>query len=106
MARQLVAGDFDWDIQPEDGYLASRTTTRTVRLSSSTTSQEHSPPESSWTSSCKNDCVSTADDSLAFINTTSGDELDIELDIIRKPSQTPSYQDLNGSSPSSDSASA
>jgi hypothetical protein len=43
----------------------------------------------------KNDCV-TADD-LAFINTTSGDELDVELDIIQETiTDSIHYQDLNG----------
>jgi hypothetical protein len=38
MARQL-AGDFNWDIQLEDGYDPNKE------------SEEHSPTESSWTSS-------------------------------------------------------
>jgi hypothetical protein len=56
-----------------------------VRLSSSTTSQEH-------------DCVSAADQSLAFINSTSsGDELDVDVDIIQETiKESVHYQDLNG----------
>jgi hypothetical protein len=73
------------------------TRTRKVRSSSSTTSQERSAIESSWASRFQNDCVSAPDASLAFINSTTGDELDVELDIIQETiSNSVHYIDLNG----------
>jgi hypothetical protein len=45
----------------------------------------------------QNDCVSAPDASLAFINSTTGDELDVELDIIQETiSNSVHYIDLNG----------
>jgi hypothetical protein len=77
-----------------------------VRSSSSTTSQERSAIEVLVTL-YQNDCVSAPDASLAFINSTTGDELDVELDIIQKPFQTPSTTSTSTvQPPSSDSASA
>jgi hypothetical protein len=65
------------------------TQTRISRLSSRTTSQEYSPMESSYgkflgVKLCRNDYVTASDACLAFIDTTTGDELDIELDIIQE----------------------
>jgi hypothetical protein len=85
-ARQL-AGDFDWDIQPENGYPS---------IAFDDTNEDSEVIfKYNYTGTLndrkflnvklyKNDCVTAADASLAFINTTSGDELDIELDIIQE----------------------
>jgi hypothetical protein len=99
MARQLV-GDFDWDIQPEDGYPS---------ISFDDTNEESEVIfKYNFTGTLtdrkfldvklfKNDCVSASDASLAFINTTSGDELNIDLDIIQETiTNSAHYQDING----------
>jgi hypothetical protein len=45
----------------------------------------------------QSDCVSAPDASLAFVNNTTGDELDVELDIIQETiSNSKHYIDLNG----------
>jgi hypothetical protein len=99
MARQL-AGDFDWDIQPEDGYpsIAFDDTNEDSEVifkynfTGTLTARKFLDVKL-----YKNDCVSAADASLAFTNTTSGDELDVELDIIQETiSDSIHYQDLNG----------
>jgi hypothetical protein len=99
MARQLV-GDFDWDIQPEDGYpsIAFDDTNEDSEVifkynfTGTLTARKFLDVKL-----YKNDCVTAADASLAFINTTSGNELDVELDIIQETiSESGHYQDLNG----------
>jgi hypothetical protein len=101
MARQL-AGDFDWDIQPEDGYpsIAFDDTNEDSEVifkynfTGTLTDRKFLDVKL-----YKNDCVTAADASLAFINTTSGDELDVELDIIQETiSNSVHYQDINGTS--------
>jgi hypothetical protein len=98
MARQL-AGDFDWDIQPEDGYpsIAFDDTNEDSEVifkynfTGTLTDRKFLDVKL-----YKNDCVTAADASLAFINTTSGDELDVELDIIQETiSDSVHYQDIN-----------
>jgi hypothetical protein len=99
MSRQL-AGDFDWDIQPEDGYpsIAFDDTNEDSEVifkynfTGTLTARKFLDVKL-----YKNDCVTAADASLAFINTTSGDELDVELDIIQETiTDSIHYQDLNG----------
>jgi hypothetical protein len=99
MARQL-AGDFDWDIQPEDGFpsIAFDDTNEDSEVifkynfTGTLTARKFLDVKL-----YKNDCITAADASLAFINTTSGDELDVELDIIQETiSDSIHYQDLNG----------
>jgi hypothetical protein len=99
MVRQL-AGDFDWDIQPEDGYpsIAFDDTNEDSEVvfkynfTGTLTDRKFLDVKL-----YKNDCITAADASLAFTNTTSGDELDVELDIIQETiSDSVHYQDLNG----------
>jgi hypothetical protein len=99
MARQL-AGDFDWGIQPEDGYpsIAFDDTNEDSEVifkynfTGTLTARKFLDVKL-----YKNDCITAADASLAFINTTSGDELDVELDIIQETiSGSDHYIDLNG----------
>jgi hypothetical protein len=99
MARQL-AGDFDWGIQPEDGYpsIAFDDTNEGSEVIfkynyTGTLTDTKFLEVKLYT----NDCLTAADASLAFTNTTSGDELDVELDIIQETiSDSVHYQDLNG----------
>jgi hypothetical protein len=99
MARQL-AGDFDWDIQPEDGYPI---------ISFNDTNKENEVvfkynftgalSESKFldVNLYQNDCVSASDASLTFINSTSGDELDINIDVIQETiANSVHYLGLNG----------
>jgi hypothetical protein len=99
MSRQL-AGDFDWDIQPEDGFPS---------ISFDDTNEDSEVIfKYNFTGTLtdrkfldvklfRNDCVTASDASLAFINTTTGDELDVELDIIQETiTNSVHYQDLNG----------
>jgi hypothetical protein len=99
MARQL-AGDFNWDIQPEDGFpsIAFDDTNEDSEVifkynfTGTLTDRKFLDVKL-----YKNDCITAADASLAFTNTTSGDELDVELDIIQETiSDSVHYQDLNG----------
>ena len=99
VARQL-AGDFDWDIQPEDGFpsIAFDDTNEDSEVifkynfTGTLTDRKFLDVKL-----YKNDCVTAADASLAFINTTSGDELDVELDIIQETiSNSVHYQDVDG----------
>jgi hypothetical protein len=99
MARQL-AGDFDWDIQPEDGYPSiafddtNENSEVVFKYNFTGTLNDRKFLDVKL---YKNDCVTAADTSLAFINTTSGDELDVELDIIQETiSNSVHYQDING----------
>jgi hypothetical protein len=96
-------GDFEWDIQPEEGYPS-------INFDDTNDTNKDSDVafKFNFTGTLtdrkfldvklyKNDCVTAADDSLAFINTTSGDELDIELDIIQETiSDSVHYQGING----------
>jgi hypothetical protein len=99
VARQL-AGDFDWDIMPEDGYpsIAFDGTNEDKEVIfkynfTGTLSDRKFLDVKLY----MNDCVTAADASLAFTNTTSEDELDVELDIIQETiSDSVHYQDVNG----------
>jgi hypothetical protein len=99
MARQL-AGDFNWDIQPEDGYPSIAIDDENeesevifkYNFTGTLTDRKFLDVKL-----YRNDCVSASDASLAFINTTTGDELDIELDIIQETiTNSAHYQDING----------
>jgi hypothetical protein len=92
MARQL--GDFDWDIQPEDGFpiigfddtnedseVVFKYNFVVFKYNFTGTLTDRKFLEVTL---YQNDCVAASDASLTFINTTSGDELDIELDIIQE----------------------
>jgi hypothetical protein len=99
MARQL-AGDFNWDIQPEDGYPsiafddANEESEVVFKYNFTGTLTDRKFLDVKLYG---NDCVSASDASLAFINTTTGDELDIELDIIQETiTNSVHYQDING----------
>jgi hypothetical protein len=109
MARQVDedfdwdTGDFDWDIQLEEGYpsIAVDDTNDTNEDSevtfkfnfAGTITDKKFLEVKLYT----NDCLTAADASLAFVNTTSGDELDIELDIIQDTIiDSVHYQDING----------
>jgi hypothetical protein len=98
MARQL-AGDFDWGIQPEDGFPV-------IALNDANENSEVvfkynytgtlSATKYLDVQLYQTDCVTAADASIAFINTTTGDELDIDLDIIQETiSSSVHYQDIN-----------
>jgi hypothetical protein len=98
MARQL--GDFAWDLGPEDGY--------PIIGFDNSTEESEVVFKYNFTGNLddrkfldvklyQNDCVTAADASLAFVNTTNGDELDVDLDIIQETiSKSVHYQDLNG----------
>jgi hypothetical protein len=109
MARKLDensdwdTGDFEWGIQPEEGYpsIASDDTNDTNEGSevtfkfnfAGTLTDKKFLEVNLYTS----DCVTAADPALAFGNTTSGDELDIKLDIIQETiTDSVHYQYING----------
>jgi hypothetical protein len=101
MARQLV-GDFDWDIQPEDGY--------PIIAFDDTNEDNEVVFKYNFTGTLnnrkfldvnlyQNDCVSASDASLTFVNSTSGDELDINIDVIQETiANSVHYQDIDGAS--------
>jgi hypothetical protein len=97
MARQL-AGDFDWGIQPEDGY--SVIALDDVNEESEVIFKYNYTGTLSGTKYLdvklfQNDCSTAADASLAFINATTGGELDIDLVIIQETiSNSVHYQDI------------
>jgi hypothetical protein len=98
MDRQL--GDLSWDIQPEDGYpiIGFNNNTEESEVAfkynfTGTLSDRKFLDAKLY----QNDCVSASDASLAFTNTTSGDELDVDVDIIQETiKKSVHYQDLNG----------
>ena len=99
IARQL--GDFDWDVQPEDGYpviaLDDANGDNEVVFKYNYTGTL-SPNKYLDVKLFQNDCSTAADASLAFINTTTVDALDIDLDIIQETiSNSVHYQDINAS---------
>jgi hypothetical protein len=99
MARQL-AGDFDWDIQPEDGFPSINfddTNEDSEVIFKYNFTGTLTDRKFLGVKLFRNDCVTAPDASLAFVNTTTGDELDIELDIIQETiTNSVHYQDLNG----------
>jgi hypothetical protein len=99
MARQL-AGDFDWDIQPEDGYPiigfddTNEANEVVFKYNFTGTLNDRKFLDINL---YQNDCVSASDASLTFINSTSGDELDVSIDVIQETiANSVHYQDING----------
>jgi hypothetical protein len=99
IARQF-AGDFDWGIQPEDGYpsIAFDDTNKDSEVIfkynyTGTLNDGKFLDVKLY----KNDCVPATDASLAFVSTSSGNELDIELGIVQETiSNSMHYQDITG----------
>jgi hypothetical protein len=98
VARNL--GDFDWDIMPEDGFPsiafddANEDSEVIFKYNFTGTLSDR---KFLGVRLFQNDCVSTPDASLAFVNSTAGDELSVELDIIQETiSNSVHYIDLNG----------
>jgi hypothetical protein len=99
VARQL--GDFDWDITPEDGY--------PIIGFGNSTEESEVVFKYNFTGNLtdnkflevklfQNDCSTAADASLAFTNSSTLDELDIDLDIIQETiSNSVHYQEINAS---------
>jgi hypothetical protein len=98
MARQL-AGDFNWDIQPEDGYPSiafDDANGESEVIFKYNFAGALSARKFLGVTLYQNDCITAPDASLAFVNSTNGDELDIELDIIQETiSNSVHYIDLN-----------
>jgi hypothetical protein len=116
MARHLDedadwdTGDFEWDIQLEDGYpnIVIDDTNKDTRIAVEDTNKDNEVIfKFNFTGTLTdrkflevklytNDCVTAADDSLVFIDTSSGDELEVELDIIQETiSDSVHYQDIS-----------
>jgi hypothetical protein len=97
MARQLA--DFDWDIEPEDGFPIinfNDTNTESEVVFKFNYTGTLSGTKLLEVKLYQSDCETDADLSLAFVNTTSGDELDIDVDIIQETiSNSGHYQDIN-----------
>jgi hypothetical protein len=98
VARNL--GDFDWDIMPEDGFPsiafddANEESEVIFKYNFTGTLGDR---KYLGVQLFQNDCVSSPDASLAFVNNTVGDELNVELDIIQETiSNSIHYIDLNG----------
>jgi hypothetical protein len=98
MARQL-AGDFDWQIQPEDGF--------PVIAFNGATEESEVVFKYNFTGIItttkflevnlyQNDCTTDADGSLTFVQAINGDELDVDVDIVQETiSNSVHYQALN-----------
>jgi hypothetical protein len=97
MARQL--GDFDWAIQPEDGFPQ-------IAFNSSNEDSEVifkynftgiiTDSKFFEVNLYKNDCITDGGASLSFVNSTTSDELDIDVDIKQETiSTSPYYQSIN-----------
>jgi hypothetical protein len=99
MARQL-AGNFDWEIEPEDGY--------PIIAFDDSNEQSEVIFKYNFTGTLsdtkfldvnlyQNDCGSASDASFAIVDSINGDELDIMLNIIQETiSDSIHYQDVNG----------
>jgi hypothetical protein len=86
MARQL-AGDFDWDIKPEDGFpviAVDETNEDSAVVFKYKYTGTLSATKYLDVKLYQTDCVVAADASLAFITSITGDELNIDLDIIQE----------------------
>jgi hypothetical protein len=99
IARQLA--DFAWEIEPEDGFPviavddANENSEVVFKYNYTGTLSANKYLDVNL---FQNDCSTVADASLAFINTTTGNELDIDLDIIQETiSNSVHYQDINPS---------
>ena len=94
-----LAGDFDWDIQPGDGF--------PVIAFNDTNEESEVVFKYNFTGTLtaskllevnlyQSDCITVADGSLAFVEAINGDELDIDLDIIQETiSNSVHYRDVN-----------
>jgi hypothetical protein len=98
VARQL--GDFDWDIEPEDGFPsiafddANEESEVIFKYNFTGTLSDR---KFLGVTLYQNDCITAPDASLAFVNSTTGDNLDVELDIIQETiTNSVHYIDLNG----------
>jgi hypothetical protein len=99
--------DFDWDIEPEDGYPASPDDANEESEVIFKYNFTGTLSDILGVTLYQNDCVSAPDASLAFINSTTGDELDVELDIIQETISNSVHTSTSTvQPPSSDSASA
>jgi hypothetical protein len=98
VARQL--GDFAWDIMPEDGFPSiafDDANEESEVIFKYNFTGELSARKYLGVTLYQNDCITAPDASLAFVNSTTGDELDVELDIIQETiSNSVHYIDLNG----------
>jgi hypothetical protein len=101
MDRQL-AGDFNWDIQPEDGYpiigFDNTTEESEVVFKYNFTGALIPNQKVLEVNLYQNDCKAPADtDALKFTKNITGDELNIELDIVQENiSNSTHYKDING----------
>jgi hypothetical protein len=100
MARQL--GNFDWDIQPEDGFPIinfNDTNTDSEVIFKYNFTGALTASKFLEVKLYEINCVTPADASaLAFVNSTTEGELEIELDIIQETiSKSNHYQDINAS---------
>jgi hypothetical protein len=99
LARQL-AGDFDWDIEPEDGFpmiAVDETNKDSAVFFKYKYTGTLSDTKYLEVKLYQNDCGIAADSSLAFINTITGDELDIDLDIMQETIlDSVHYQEIDG----------
>jgi hypothetical protein len=101
MDRQL-AGDFNWDIQPEDGYpiigFDNTTEESEVVFKYNFTGNLIPNQKVLEVNLYQNDCKAPADtDALKFTKNITGDELNIELDIVQENiSNSTHYKDING----------
>jgi hypothetical protein len=98
VARQL--GDFAWDIMPEDGFPSiafDDANEESEVIFKYNFTGNLSARKYLGVTLYQNDCITAPDASLAFVNSTNGDELDVELDIIQETiTNSVHYIDLNG----------
>jgi hypothetical protein len=98
MARQL-ATDFNWDIQPEDGFPIigfDNTTEKNEVIFKYNFTGTLTERKFLDVTLYQSDCISASDASLAFVNSTNGDELDIDVDIIQETiSDSVHYREIN-----------
>jgi hypothetical protein len=86
ITRQLE-GDFTWDIQPEDGFPIigfDSITEETEVIFKYNFTGTLTARKALDVKLYQNDCVSASDTSITFTNTTSGDELGVDIAIIQK----------------------
>jgi len=98
MSRQLT-GDFDWDIQPEDGFPViafNDTNEESEVVFKYNFTGTLTASELLEVNLYQSNCITAADGSLAFVEAINGDELDIDLDIIQETiSKSVHYRDVN-----------
>jgi hypothetical protein len=100
LSRNL-AGDFDWDIQPEDGYpviaFSNSTETGEAIFKYNFTGTLDADVKYLTTTLYKTDCSTLADDAgVTFAESVTGDELDIDVNVIQATVVgTDHYQGVN-----------